>query len=170
MDMEKSIIYFNIDNENFNHLQKIFYELKTSKESDDFKDDKYWLNLFKDKIENNFYFLEKIDFEINSENSYQDLQDYLKKEIKDYENKWDFGSFIDAFKDAEINLISCEKDNSIGRIEFFILSFPYGGYDCLNYLIKCFNFKIFKEINTGNENSDSGNSLRKIIKNLFGYD
>src|SRR5438128_232699 len=61
------------------------------------------------------------------------------------QRKWDFGSMIDAFKDGEYELLSCEiisENRAIFR--FMPWADPYGGTGCMQALVESFGFKVTK--------------------------
>ncbi|NEU05498.1 hypothetical protein [Clostridium senegalense] len=58
---------------------------------------------------------------------------------------WDFESVIDAITTGEYEIIGCEiVENGIGRLCFKPWSYPYGGMEPLEQLIKPFNIKIIR--------------------------
>lgn len=58
---------------------------------------------------------------------------------------WDFESVIDAITTGEYEIIGCEiGENGIGRLCFEPWSYPYGGIEPLEQLIKPFNIKIIR--------------------------
>jgi hypothetical protein len=148
--MEETPFYIEFivnDPARFESLQKIFNELKKSKDQISFKEDDYYLKFFDDKAKSYFGWYSE---EENLEWSNRWFATPLEQRWNDpsLQRKWDFGSMIDAFKNGEYELISCKMiSEDIARMKYDPWAYPYGGTGCMKALIESFGFKITKDEN-----------------------
>jgi hypothetical protein len=133
------------DLERFDLLKKVFNELKGSKETNSFNEDDYYLNFFDEKAK--AYFGTYSDEE-NLEWSEKWFSTPVEERWNnpDLQRKWDFGSMIEAFKNGEYELLSCEMvTEDKGRINYDPWAYPFGGTGCMKALAESFGFEVTRE-------------------------
>lgn len=130
------------DPQRFQRLKCAFDELKKDKNSGTFRSDEDWPKLFDSAALDCFSWQ-------SAEGRRQWLDDsqhhpILVTPTEDATGlRWDFFSMIDAFRNGEYELRSCELVASgKGRMEFFAFAYPYGGVGCMVALIESFGFKV----------------------------
>ena len=57
-----------------------------------------------------------------------------------------FGSMLDALKEGEYELLACEREVRMGRLEHRPLAWPYGGTGALRALVEAFGFRVVGDI------------------------
>jgi hypothetical protein len=125
------------DNDRFQMLQKVFYELKKSKEGGGIDaDDGGWKTFFDEKTMKHFL----------TEEEFKKVSKMPRASLFQFKpNKWHFESMLDAVNNCECELVSCElfsEKDRVARMEFYPISYPYGGTDALQCLIEAFGFKV----------------------------
>lgn len=139
------------DQDRFRMLQKIFYELQKTKQTDsiDYEDEILWLKFFDKKALEHFWWpteeqLKKLKDAEKSKTSGRALSE-LSNQISG--GKWTFDSMFYILDQSEYNLISCEliPNTKTARLEFNPLAHPYGGTGSLKCLIESFGFKVTKD-------------------------
>lgn len=55
---------------------------------------------------------------------------------------WDFDSLIDAFANAEYELLGIRRQGEHARLEFEPAAFPYGGVNCMTALVEALEGRI----------------------------
>jgi hypothetical protein len=117
----------------FESLKRVFSALKNAKQEDDFPEDTYWLGFFDDQARSMFSWLTKLETDAAIQRWRESNHD------PKFIPGWDFGSWIDAVRDGEYILKSCEQINrNTGRLVFEPFAWPFGGTDALHMLLKAF--------------------------------
>ncbi|CAL2089669.1 conserved protein of unknown function [Tenacibaculum sp. 190524A02b] len=133
--MEKNeYIEFEVNNLNkFNDLIELLNLIFESKNNEDFKTDKYWLDKFPNYALRHYYFGER------------DLKPQFKTH-KPNDGTWHFYSMIEhLLENIEIEFLGCKKiEEKKGRLEFYAFSYPYGGITGLTMFLKSFGFSAQK--------------------------
>lgn len=131
------------DTSKFPKFKYVFDAIVTAKNSNNWRDDNYWLNLFDEDVLKKFWWptqAEKDDWLKRWQNT------PTEKRLKDptlVNHPWDFLSMIEAFQNGEYELLACEKVNEKeAQILFKIWSFPFGGTDSMKALIEAFGFSV----------------------------
>jgi hypothetical protein len=136
-------IEFNVDDAGrFVRLATIFVEIKKDKDSNNFRPDEDWPQLFDAESHSRFHWPTK-------DERNQRLEDIRTRPTRIMPTEqmpgmyWDFFCMIDAFKDGEYELKSCDQiAPGKARMQFHSLAYPYGGVGCMVALIEAFGFKI----------------------------
>ncbi|QDT56695.1 hypothetical protein Pan44_47520 [Caulifigura coniformis] len=124
----------------FDRFRGVFEALKQDKDSDKFRPDDQWPELFDREAldcfnwwtdEDRARWLPGIpDFELSHQAGRPRLE-------------WEFFSMIEAFKNGDYQLIACQRnDNGQSRLEYDPFGGPYGGSGCMVALIQCFGFVV----------------------------
>jgi len=136
-------VEFTVNNrERFERLRNVFLELKKEKDADQFRPEIEWPQFFDDQALDHFYWP-------TPEERSRWLKETQHRPILITPTemtsglRWDFFSMIDAFRNGEYELRSCELVGPVsGRLEFFALAYPYGGVGSMVALIEAFGFTI----------------------------
>ncbi|MEM7358387.1 MAG: hypothetical protein AAF431_04790 [Pseudomonadota bacterium] len=84
----------------------------------------------------------------NSEEIWSRLPGYVKSNFfrgdkgESIDNRWDFLSWVDALEHCEQEFIDINFSWSGGKLEFNQLSYPSGGVEATEEIVKAFNGKI----------------------------
>jgi hypothetical protein len=133
------------DCQRFGALEKVFTALKASKESGSFAGKDYWLSFFDKEAVSHFWWPTPAEREEWKRRwfSTPTPQRWTDPSLK---RPWDFESMIDAFKNGEYELLSCDLLNGkVGRLCFDPQAHPYGGTGCMKALIESFGFEVTAE-------------------------
>jgi len=124
--------------ERFSALQRVFAELKHDKDADDWRSNEEMLKFFDIESRSHFYWPP-------DDARRQRLEDLRTRVVLETPTEqatgltWDFDSLMDAFVNGEYNLLSCEIiHDGKARLNFYSLSYPYGGVGCMAALIEAF--------------------------------
>lgn len=123
-------------------LQAAFNELKKDKNADNFRPDAEWPRLFDSLAKGHF------DWPTPDERQRWLLESQHHCVIATpTENacgqQWNFFAMIDAFREGDYELQSCELvAPDKGRLEFFSFGYPFGGVGCMVALVESFGFTI----------------------------
>jgi hypothetical protein len=133
------------DDFQFDELSKVFVALQQAKQSGDFHDDNYWLGFFNESAKAHFWW--PTDEEIKDWKRHWDATPVSQRRTDPgLKRPWVFSSMIDAIRDSEYELVSCQQvKENIGRLELLPLAGPFGGTDSLKALIEAFGFRIIAE-------------------------
>jgi len=108
------------DRAKFEALRRIFSELKRDKDADEFREDDQWLPMLDDEAKS-----------------------YFDNGQAPPGTRWDFLSMIDAFRNGEYELRTCDLvQPGKARMSFFALAYPYGGVGCMVALAEAFGFRV----------------------------
>jgi hypothetical protein len=136
------------DKKRFENLQKIFNKLKSDKDEERIGDDEEYLALFDEETRKYFCWSTPEEDALWSERWFATPIE-IRWADPSLDRGWDFGSMIDAFRNGEYTLLSCEmKSSNIARLNFYALAYPYGGTGCMEALVESFGFKVMM-INDG---------------------
>ena len=141
--MEAFIIEFEIAGEDrFRRLVTVFDALRAAKESDEWRDDEYWLAFFDQEALSHFWWPTAAEAE---EQSRRWFATPIPQRFTDPSlvTPWHFGSMIDAFRNGDYELLRCERvSESVGRLSFDPYGWPYGGTGCMRALVESFGHRI----------------------------
>ncbi|AFZ14187.1 hypothetical protein Cri9333_3358 [Crinalium epipsammum PCC 9333] len=127
--MSEYIEFAVTDDKRFEDLQRVFNQLKMDKDEDNISDDEQYLSLFDEEARKYFVWSTPEEDALWTDPSLN--------------CGWDFGSMIDAFKNGEFSLLSCEKVSlNTARLNFYAHAYPYGGTGCMQALVESFGFKV----------------------------
>jgi hypothetical protein len=132
------------DSQRFAVLQQFFGKLKADKDAEAFDDDDAYLALCDEQARSYFgWYTEEEDAEWLARWYATPLETRWTDET--LKRQWDFGSMIEAFKNGEYQLLSCELTAPMtARLTFESWAFPYGGTGCMQALIEAFGFKVVR--------------------------
>lgn len=136
-------IEFKVDaGHRFKQLQAAFNELKIDKDADAFRPDAEWPELFDSQAMGHFCWpTPEMRMRWVNESQRHCIIETPTESASGL--RWDFFSMIDAFRNGDYELRSCELISSDkGRLEFYAFGYPYGGVGCMVALIESFGFKI----------------------------
>lgn len=130
------------DDKRFQNLQKLFSRLKADKDEENIGDDQIYLALINEDTRKHFRWS-------TPEENIVWLEKWYSTPIEtrwtdpSLDRGWDFGSMIDAFRNGEYSLLSCEMvSQKTARLTFYAHSHPYGGTGCMKVLIEAFGFTV----------------------------
>lgn len=142
MDTEHTFyVAFDIDDSGrFESLCAAFEAIKHDKESDNWRSEEDWLAVFNEEALAQFWWPTKEEREAFWEA-------YWGSPVPERWNveppSWDFLSMIDSLKNGEYTLLACRMvDEHSGQIEFDPQSFPFGGTESLQMLVRAFGFEV----------------------------
>lgn len=133
------------NNDRYRQLVTVVDALRSSKVSDDWRDDEYWLSFFDDAARSHFWWptpAERDDW------SRRWFSTPVPQRFSDPSlvTPWDFASMIDAIRNGDYELIGCTQIGSnMARLEFEPFGHPYGGSGCMKALIESFGFRVVAE-------------------------
>jgi hypothetical protein len=144
------------DQERFISLCRVFEALRHDKEkqlnaqdeaeaTQAFREDDQWLIFFDERAQAHFWWPSQQELDTHSA---QWFATPLPTRWSDpaLKRPWMFFAMIDAFKNAEFELLSCRGlSSNTARISFFPLAWPYGGTGCLKALVEAFAFEVVAE-------------------------
>lgn len=133
------------DDDRFRRLHIAFEAIRSAKQSEEWKDDDYWLGFFDSASRSKFWWP-----------SPQELEDWAKRwqstpvpqrfTDPSLQRPWDFGSMIDAFRNGDYDLLDCERvSEQVGRLTFNPHAWPYGGTSCMRALVEAFGHRVTSE-------------------------
>ena len=144
--MTPAYIEFDFDDPSrLTQLQCVFEALKKAKESEDFKDERFWLNFFDERAKSYFWWPSDAEIEDWQRRWFATPlpQRWTEPSLK---TGWISMSMIEAFSNGEYELLDCRSlRGNCGRIEFEPLAFPYGGTGCMKALVESFGFRVTGE-------------------------
>lgn len=129
MSLKDCFIEFEFSSlERFHMLVKLCEALRQARLESDFKSESYWQGLIDEQIR-------------------QQFTDLSKDQAKHTWERWLFEDVLFMlFEGVEYVIDQCrEVAPNLGRIEFAVYSYPYGGADCLIGLITGFGFKVTQQ-------------------------
>jgi hypothetical protein len=149
LELEMSSFYVEFEigpEEGLSRLSSVFEALRAAKSSGDWRDDDYWLDFFDSEARTRFWWP-----------STAERDEWLKRWLStpvpqrfhdpSLVTPWDFGSMIDAFRNGDYELLSCERvSERIGQLSFDPLGWPYGGTECMRALIEAFGHRVTNEV------------------------
>jgi hypothetical protein len=130
------------DDNKFEDLQRVFNQLKMDKDEDNISDDEQYLSLFDEEARKYFVWSTPEEDALWTKKWFATPIE-TRWTDPSLNCGWDFGSMIDAFKNGEYSLLSCEKVSlNTARLNFYAQAYPYGGTGCMQALVESFGFKI----------------------------
>ncbi len=146
--MSEYIEFAVTDYQRFEDLQRVFHKLKNDKDEENVADDEEYLPLF-DEEARKFFRWSTPEEDALWAKHWAATPIEARWTDPSLNRGWDFGSMIDAFKNGEYSLLSCEMVGpNIARLNFYALAYPYGGTGCLQALVESFGFGV-EMINDG---------------------
>jgi hypothetical protein len=133
------------DEDRFQRLVAVFDAVRAAKQSDDWQDDTYWLAFFDQEPRLRFWWptaAEKEDW------ARRWFAAPVPQRFTDptLVTPWDFGSMINAFRNGDYDLVSCERQSErIARLTFNSHGWPYGGTRCMRALLEAFGHRVSAE-------------------------
>ncbi len=130
------------DEERFEKLRSAMAALVGAKESDEWRDDEYWLGFFDEAARGHFWWTTEAEA---AEHSRRWLATPVEQRFTDpsLETPWDFGSMIDAFRNGDYLLLGIRTlSDGVTRIEFDPFGYPYGGMGCMVAIVEAFGFRV----------------------------
>jgi hypothetical protein len=141
--MDEFFIEFEIAGEDrFRRLATVFGALRAAKESDEWRDDGYWLAFFDQEALSHFWWPTAAEAE---EQSRRWFATPVPQRFTDPSlvTPWYFGSMIEAFRHGDYELLQCERvSENVGRLSFYPYGWPYGGTGCMRALVESFGHRI----------------------------
>jgi len=134
-----------VNDDRFSRLVAVFNALRVAKQSDEWRDDDYWLAFFDEQARSHFWWPTAAEMEDWNRRWFSTP---VPERFTDpaLATLWDFGSMIDAFQSGEYDLLACERrTDRIGRLSFEPHGWPYGGSGCMTALIEAFGHKVTVE-------------------------
>lgn len=126
----------------FEALQRVFDKLKRDKDEDNIDEDEPYLNLFDEEARQYFRGSTPEEDSAGAEKWYATRIE-ARWSDPSLQRGWDFDSMIDAFKNGEYVLLSCEMVSpTTARLNFYALAYPYGGTGCMQALVESFGFQV----------------------------
>ncbi|EZH75908.1 hypothetical protein ATO12_03705 [Aquimarina atlantica] len=121
------------DERKFKDFLEVFRLISESKENEDSKSEEFWLEKFPDYALENYYFAES------------DLKPEFKTADLDGEI-WHFYTMTEHLvENLEVEFLECKRINdSLGRLDFYALSYPYGGISGMTMFLKSFGLRASK--------------------------
>ncbi len=144
-EMSEYIEFAVTDSSKFENLQRVFDKLKGDKDAENIGDDEQYLTLFDEEARKYFRWS-------TPEEDAAWAKEWFATPIEtrwtdpSLQRGWDFGSMIEAFRNGEYTLLSCEMIGlNVARLNFYALAYPYGGTGCMQALVESFGFKVFND-------------------------
>lgn len=134
------------DSARFDQLCAAYAALRHDKQSDSWRDDENWLEVFDDEALAQFWWptLEERAAHVARWEAAPVSQRLHDPSLKP--PSWGFLSMIEAFKNGEYDLLACRLlEDGHARLEFDPHSYPYGGTGCFHMLIQAFGFRVTGE-------------------------
>lgn len=130
------------DDEQFRKLSEVFAALLTAKNSDDWKDDAFWLSFFNDDSKAHFWWPTEEEIK-DWEQRWFSTPPEMRLSDPSLRHNWHFGSMIDAFRHSDNALLECRRtSDGRARIEFDPYGHPYGGTECMRVLVESFGHRV----------------------------
>jgi hypothetical protein len=133
------------DEDRFCRLAAAFDAVRTAIQSDDWRDDNYWLGFFDSEALSRFWrptAAEREDW-LRRWSATPAPQRFTDPSLV---TPWDFGSMIDAFQNGDYELVGCERVSpKVGRLLFEPHIWPYGGTGCMRALVEAFGHQVTAE-------------------------
>jgi hypothetical protein len=126
----------------YRQLVMVVEALRQAKQSDEWRDDGYWLAFFDQEARSHFWWPTPAE---EQEWQRRWFSTPVPERFTDpsLEHPWAFDGMIDAFRDGEYDLLGCRKvSDGVGRLEFAPHAWPYGGPDCMEALIEAFGHRV----------------------------
>lgn len=143
--MSSFFIEFEIaDKPRYEQLVRVVSAICEAKSSDNWRDDEYWLQFF-DKEARVHFWWPTDEERAQWLKRWQETPAPRRFGDPTLVTPWDFGSMIDAFRNAGFLLLGCQpRSISVARLAFDPLSEPHGGPDCLVALVEAFGHTVTK--------------------------
>ena len=123
-------------------LTDVFTALQVAKQSDDWRDDAYWLAFFDAAARAHFWWpteAERKDWERRWFSTPVETR-FTDRSLR---TKWDFGSMIEAFRHGDYDLVACRRTSgNRARIQFDPHGDPYGGAGSMRALVEAFGHRV----------------------------
>lgn len=136
-------IEFAVTNEKrFEDLQKVFNKLKSDKDEENIGDDEQYLTLFDEEARKYYRWSTPEEDALWAKRWFATP---IETRFTDptLDRGWDFDSMVDAFRNGEYALLSCDMVSSdVARLNFYALAYPDGGTGCMQALVESFSFKV----------------------------
>lgn len=141
--MSEYIEFAVTDEKRFKDLQQVLNKLKSDKDEESIGDDEQYLDLFDEEARRYFRWSTPEEDALWAKRWFATPIETRWSDDPALKRGWDFGSMIDAFRNGEYILRSCEMvDCNVARLNFYALAYPYGGTGCMQALVESFGFKV----------------------------
>ena len=144
--MSDFFIEFEVANEDrFRMVATVFDALRVAKQTDEWKDDDFWLAFFDQDARSHFWWPTAAEMEDWNRRWFSTP---VPERFTDPSlmTPWTFGSMIDAFQNGDYDLLVCErKPERVARLSFDPHGWPYGGTGCMRALVESFGHRVTAE-------------------------
>lgn len=140
--MTSAFVEFNLKQpENLTAMNRFVLRLKEVKEGGEFPEDSAWEHYFSGA---SLSYFESLSSEEMKEWEAEWKATPVERRLRDLSlwPHWDFGSFLDALKNGDFQIISLNVTDSRGKLKFDPIAYPYGGADSLVAVVEAFGQEV----------------------------